>query len=82
MQNWSHCVGFVFVQCFAAQRLCLLSSFAVILTRKRELAAMLCLPGVFDCYCSVALSHCAVGYIGLHYVIVASLDHAHLHFLL
>ena len=64
--------------------LCLLSSFAIILMRARELVAMFFFVFLVSlgCYCSVALSHCVVGQIGLQCVIAAFPDHAHLPFLL
>ena len=62
----SLCVGSLFGPCFVMHYL-VLSSFAIILTRKRELVALLCLPDVAlphiamgwsaVCYCGISLSY-------------------------
>ena len=39
-------VGFCVCSVFCCTLLCVLSSFAIILTGKRELVVLLCLPGV------------------------------------
>ena len=54
--------------------LCVLSSFAIILMKKRELVALLCLPGI------VLWLFLAMPWPGLQCVIVVFPDHAHLPF--
>ena len=44
-------VGFCVCSMFNCALLCVLSSFTIILIGIRELVALLCLPGVCDCYC-------------------------------
>ena len=51
-------VGFCVCSMFCCTLLCVLSSFAIILTGKRELIALLCL----SFWCLVVLPHGAVGW--------------------
>ena len=57
-------MGFYNCSMFCCALLCVHSSFAIILMGKRELVALLlyCLTDVLLQKCSVALSHCAVGW--------------------
>ena len=53
-----------FVSCMVCCALiCVISSSAIILMGNSSwLLYFVCLPGVFDCYCSEALPHGAVGW--------------------
>ena len=67
---------FVGVLCFSLffyALLCVYSSFAIILKRKRKLVTLLLLSN----RCIVAIK---VPWVGLQYVIVLFPDHSHLHF--
>ena len=73
-------MGVVCLSLFIYALICVHSSFAIILTKKRKLVALLLLLQMY-CYlkCSVALHHGALG--GLQYLIVVFADHTHLLFL-
>ena len=60
--------------------ICVLSSFAIILKRERELVALLLLS--YGCLVTVNVLwlFLAVSWVGLHCVIVVFLDHTHLLF--
>ena len=60
---------------FCDTLLCVLSSFAIILMGKRELVALLCLPGVLQLLLTVP-------FVGLQCVIVVFSDHTHFFFIL
>ena len=70
---WGFCVGL----CFGISLLCVLSSFAIILTRKRELIALLLL--CFKCLVTVNVLcfFLTVPWVGLQCVIVVFPDHTH-----
>ena len=71
---------FVFVLCWYALH-CVLSSFAIILKRRRELVALLLLS--YGCFVSVngLWLFLTVPWVGLQCVIVVFPDHTHLSFL-
>ena len=73
-------VGILFVFVFFNLLLCVLSSFAIILKRKRELVALLLL----SCRCLAAVYvlwlFFAVPCVGLQCLFMVFTDHTHLHF--
>ena len=77
--GWGGGSVFVFVL-FCCALLCVLSSFAIILKRKRELVDLLFFAFRMSCHCRhyMTLLHDAV--VALRHVIVVFLDHTHLLF--
>ena len=73
-------VGVLCLSLFWCALLCVLSSFAIILKRKRELVALLLLP--YRCHVTVNVlwPFLAVPWVGLKCVIVVFPDHTHLLF--
>ena len=73
-------VGVLCLSLFCCALLCVLSSFAIILKRKRELAALLLLS--YGCLVTVNVLwvFLRVLWVGLRCVIVVFPDHTHLHF--
>ena len=72
-------VGVLCLSLFCYELLCILSSFAIILKRKRKLVALLLLS--YNCIVTVNVQwfFLMVPWAGLQCVIVVFPDHAHLH---
>ena len=73
-------VGVMCLSLFCYALLCVHSSFAIILKRKRKLAALLLLSNRCIVTINVLWLFLTVPWVGLHYMIVVFPDHTHLLF--
>ena len=78
--HFSLFVGVLCLSLFCYALLCVHSSFALILKKKRKLAALLLLSYRCNVTNNVVWLFLEVPWVGLQYVIVVFLDHTHLLF--